>query len=55
MLHWIRNLFICVVLAANSLHGAAMRPDEVQALMEAMNMPKVAHEVPDENYNGDDS
>jgi hypothetical protein len=55
VLRWIRNFFICVVLAANSLHGVAMRPDEIQALMDSMNRPKVAHELPVENHYGDDS
>jgi len=54
LLHCIRQIFICVVLAANSAHGTYMRPDEVQALLEAMNEPKVAHVLPDDNYSGDD-
>jgi hypothetical protein len=49
----IRNLVICLVLAASSLHGVRMRPDEIEALMEAMNQPKVAHVLPQEEYNGD--
>lgn len=52
MLRGIRHIFICAVLALNSLHGVYMRPEEVQALMEAMNQPKVAHVLPDDNYNG---
>ena len=51
----IRNLMICLVLAASSLHNVRMRPDEIEALMEAMREPKVAHTLPDEQDNGDDS
>jgi len=31
-----------------------MRPEEIEALMAAMNTPKIAHVLPDENNNGDD-
>jgi len=51
----IRNLSICLVLAAASLHNIKMRPDQIEALMEAMRKPKVAHTLPDEQYKGDDS
>ena len=55
MMRRIRNLMICVVLAAASLHNVKMRPDQIEALMEAMREPKVAHTLPDEQDNGDDS
>jgi hypothetical protein len=45
---------VCIVLAANSLQGVPMRPDEVQALMEAMNQPKVAHVLREENHDDDE-
>jgi hypothetical protein len=32
-----------------------MRPDEIEALMEAMRKPKVAHELQEEQDNGDGS
>jgi hypothetical protein len=51
----IRNVFICVVLAASSLHNVRMRPDEIEALMEAMRQPKVAHVLQEEQDNGDGS
>jgi hypothetical protein len=44
----IRNLMICVFLAAASLHNVRMRADEIEALMEAMRKPKVAHELREE-------
>jgi hypothetical protein len=50
----IRNLMICIILAANSLHGVHMRHDQVQELMDAMNAPKVAHVLREEHDNGDD-
>jgi hypothetical protein len=51
----IRNVMICVVLASSSLHNVRMRPDEIEALMEAMRKPKVAHELKEEQDNGDGS
>jgi hypothetical protein len=51
---WIRNLTICVILAANSWHGVYLRHDQVQELMDAMNTPKVAHVLREEHDNGDD-
>ena len=51
----IRNVMICVVLAASSLHNVRMRPDEIEALMEAMRKPKIAHELQEEQDNGDGS
>jgi hypothetical protein len=51
----IRNVMICVVLAASSLHNVRMRPDEIEALMEAMREPKVAHVLQEEQDNGDGS
>ena len=51
----IRNVMICVVLAASSLHNVRMRPDEIEALMEAMREPKVAHVLQEEQDSGDGS
>jgi hypothetical protein len=51
----IRNVMVCVVLAAASLHNVRMRPDEIEALMEAMRQPKVAHVLQEEQDNGDGS
>jgi hypothetical protein len=54
LLRWFRDFLICIILAASCLHGARVRPDEIKALMEALNEPKVAHVLPDEDYGGDD-
>jgi hypothetical protein len=51
----IRNVMICLVLAAASLHNIRMRADEIEALMEAMREPKVAHVLQEEQDNGDGS
>jgi hypothetical protein len=45
---------VCIILALNSLHGVNMRQDQIQELMDAMNAPKVAHVLRDEQDNGDD-
>ncbi|HEY3825975.1 MAG TPA: hypothetical protein VGL82_15525 [Bryobacteraceae bacterium] len=55
MMRRFRNLMICVVLAAASLHNVKMRPDQIEALMEAMRNPKVAHVLQEEHDNGDGS
>jgi len=34
--------------------GVPMRPEEIEALMADMNQPKIAHVLPDENFNGAD-
>jgi GNAT superfamily N-acetyltransferase len=45
---------ICIILAMNSFHGTYMRHDQVQELMDAMNTPKVAHVLREEDDSGDD-
>jgi hypothetical protein len=50
----VRNILFCLMLAVNCLHGTPVRPEEIEALMQAMNTPKVAHVLPDEDYDGDD-
>lgn len=52
MLRWIRNVMICVVLLANSLHGARVRPEELEALLEALNQPKAANVLRQEHDSG---
>jgi hypothetical protein len=51
----IRNAMVCLVLAAASLHNVRMRADEIEALMEALRQPKVAHTLQEEQDNGDGS
>jgi len=45
---------ICIILAMNSFHGTYMRHDQVLELMDAMNIPKVAHVLREEDDSGDD-
>jgi hypothetical protein len=45
----LRDVLICLVLAFASAAGAPMRADEVEALMSAMNQPKLAHTLRDED------
>jgi hypothetical protein len=47
-----RNALFCIVLALASAAGMPMRPDEVEELMQAMNQPKVAHTLQDEEWAG---
>ena len=54
MLRYIRNSFFCVMLALNLLHGAPMRPDQIEELMAAMRQPKIAHVLQEEANNSDD-
>ena len=49
----LRDVFLCIVLAAASAAGIPMRPDEVEELMRAMNQPKVAHTLREEDREDD--
>ena len=50
----LRVLVVCVALEMGVFSGVPMRPDEIQALMNQMNQPKIAHVLPSENDEGDD-
>jgi hypothetical protein len=49
----VRNVFLCVVLELGALSGVPMEPEKIRALMDAMNQPKLAHELPSEEEGGD--
>jgi len=51
----LRVVFVCLALEMGVLVGASMRPDEIEQLMHQMNQPKMAHVLPSENDEGDDS
>jgi hypothetical protein len=53
-MRFLRNVFVCLVLAVASLHNMKMRPDEIEALMAALREPKVAHVLREEDLDGDD-
>ena len=48
------KLVFCAMLGFAAISGATLRPDEVEELMSAMNVPKVAHNLPVDADNGDD-
>jgi hypothetical protein len=49
----LRVLVVCITLEMGVLSGAPMRPDEIQNLMHQMNQPKVAHQLPSDDEEGD--
>ena len=51
----LRLLLLCVALELGVLSGVPMRPCEIQDLMNQMNQPRMAHALPSENDEGDDS
>jgi hypothetical protein len=50
----LRVLFLCTTLQLGVLAGVPMRPDEIQELMQQMNLPKQARELPSAEENGDE-
>ena len=50
----LRKLCFGGMLCLASMMGAAMRPEEIEALMRDMNVPKIVHSIEDENDQGDD-
>ena len=52
--HRLRTIFVCTMLEYAALFGTAMRPEQIQELMQTMNKPKLAHVIPDESENGKD-
>jgi hypothetical protein len=50
----LRAIFLCAALELGVLGGVPMRPDEIRALMNLMNQPKLAHVLPSEEDGGGD-
>ena len=48
----LRVVMVCVVLQFGVLAGVPMRPEQIEALMEVMNQPKLAHIISSENDGG---
>jgi hypothetical protein len=46
---------VCAILQLGVMVGAPMRPDEIEELMHQMNQPKLAHVLPTEGEEKDDS
>ena len=51
----LRTIACCAILEIGTLTGVPMRPEQIQDLMRAMNVPKVAQTNPDESNAGDGS
>ena len=49
----LRVLVVCVGLELGVLIGVPMRPDQIEELMHQMNQPKMAHQLPGKNDDGD--
>jgi hypothetical protein len=50
----LRTMFLCVALELGVLSGVPMRPEEIRALMNQMNQPKLAHVLPSDEEGGND-
>ena len=50
----LRTIFLCAALELGVLGGVPMRPEEIRALMNQINQPKVAHVLPSDDQDGDD-
>jgi hypothetical protein len=50
----LRTIFLCAALELGVLSGVPMRPEEIRALMNQINQPKVAHVLPSDDQDGDD-
>ena len=48
-------MLMCAALEFGVFAGLPMRPDEIQALMNQMNQPKLAHALPADEDCGDDA
>ena len=55
MKHKLRTLLLCLPLLVGTLGGMPMRPEEIEDLMHTMNQQKIAHVIPAEEENKDDS
>ena len=49
----LRTIFLCAALELGVLSGVPMRPEEIRALMDQINQPKVAHVLPSDDQDGD--
>ena len=52
--HRLRTIFVCAMLEYAAMFGTAMRPEQIQELMQTMNRPTLAHVIPDESDDGRD-
>lgn len=50
----LRTILLCVALECGVLSGIPTRPEEIRALMNQINQPRLAHVLPTEEESGDD-
>ena len=50
----LRTIFLCAALELGVLSGVPMRPEEIRALLNQMNQPKLAHVLPSDDERGKD-
>lgn len=50
----LRTVACCAILEIGTLIGIPMRPEQIQDLMAAMNVPRVARTNPDDTDSGDE-
>ncbi len=50
----LRVVVVCLILQMGVMMNCPMRPEEIEDLMQQMNQPKLAHELPSEDDDGDD-
>ena len=50
----LRTIFLCAALELGVMSGVPMRPEEIRALMNQINQPKLAHVIPADEDGGDD-
>lgn len=50
----LRTIVLCAALELGVLSGVPMRPEEIRALMQQINQPKLAHVLPAEDEDGGD-
>jgi hypothetical protein len=48
-----RTIACCTILEIGTLIGVPMRPEQIEDLMRAMSVPKIANTIPDEADGGD--
>ena len=53
--HKLRMLLLYLPLLAGSLSGVAMRPEDIDRMMEALNHERIEYVIPDDSENGDDT
>jgi hypothetical protein len=51
----LRTAACCAILEIGTLTGVPMRPEQIQDLMRAMNVPKIARTNPEQSPSGDQS